>query len=123
MTNKATKNILIVEDDESILEVIKIILEESGYSTTTITGGNLLKKYLKNSTPDLILLDIWISGYDGREITRYLRSKEQTKNIPIVVISAHSEARKIAQSLKVDDFIAKPFDMDELLDKVGRLVS
>lgn len=111
------KKILIADDDPAIVEATTLILEEFGYQVdSTVDGATIYK--METDYPDLLLLDIWMSGQDGREICKYLKKKELTKDIPIIMISA---SRDIAQSAKesgADDFLAKPFDIDALLDKI-----
>jgi CheY-like chemotaxis protein len=70
--------------------------------------------------PDLLLLDIWMSGMDGKEICKHLKSQEVTKHIPIIMISANKDTQKIAFECGADDFIAKPFQMKNLLQKVAQ---
>lgn len=116
-----SKKILVADDDPAIVESTMLILEEFGYQVdSTVDGATIYK--MERDFPDLLLLDIWMSGQDGREICKYLKKKELTKHIPIIMISA---SRDIAQSAKesgADDFIAKPFDMNVLLDKIAKYI-
>lgn len=120
--NEIKKRVLIVDDDLPIVEVIKIILEEKNYLVDTLTESQSIKEKLSLDLPDLILLDIWMSGLDGVEITRILKSSPRTKHIPIIMISANNEVEKIAKNSGADDFIAKPFDVDVLIKKVEKHV-
>jgi len=70
--------------------------------------------------PDLILLDVLLSGKDGREIVKQLKSQEETKSIPIIMFSAHPSAEKTAREAGADDFVAKPFHIDFLLAVVAK---
>jgi CheY-like chemotaxis protein len=70
--------------------------------------------------PDLLLLDIWMSGIDGRDICKELKQKENTKKIPIVLISASREIERSALEAGADDFLAKPFEIDDLLEKIEK---
>lgn len=114
------KRILVVDDDLAILEVIKIILDEKGYEVATATDSVSLYDEIKDKKPDLILLDIWMSGQDGQEITKFLKANGDTCNIPIVMISANNEGLKMAKDSGADDFLAKPFDIEDLLSKVDK---
>lgn len=118
--NKAEKTIFVVDDDPGILEVITIILTDRGYSVVSISEANMLFEELKKQKPDLMFLDVWISGSDGRDITRKLKSDKSTKDIPIVIISALNETEKIAKEVGADGFLEKPFDIDKLLDTVNK---
>ncbi|MBI2074307.1 MAG: response regulator [Candidatus Levybacteria bacterium] len=109
------KKILVVDDDLAILEVIKLILEEQGYKVIVTSDGGKVQQKINEDFPDLILLDFWLSGQDGRKIAKYLKTQETTRNIPIVMISANHEPEKIARDVDANDFLAKPFDIDDLV--------
>jgi CheY-like chemotaxis protein len=117
------KKILIAEDDHSILEVMGIILTDAGYSTLTVDDGNGLIKRIEAYQPDLLLLDIWMGGKDGGEIAKQLKSHDVLKSIPIIIISANNDTEKIAKKAGADDFLQKPFNVDDLLDIVKRYLS
>lgn len=117
------KNILVVDDDLAILEVIKIILEDKGYNVITISNGSEVEQAIEKQNPHLILLDIWISGFDGRDIAKKLKARSSTKHIPIIVISAHNETAKIAKEAGADNFLAKPFDIENLVSVVQQFTS
>ncbi len=113
------KKILVADDDPAIVDSMKTILEMEGYEVdTTEDGGDVYK--LSGNFPDLMLLDIRMSGYDGREICRYLKQKPKTRNIPIIMISANLDMQQSARDSGADDFIAKPFNLDDLLSKVKK---
>ncbi|KKQ94423.1 MAG: hypothetical protein A3C27_00905 [Candidatus Levybacteria bacterium RIFCSPHIGHO2_02_FULL_39_36] len=113
------KKILVVDDDSAILEVIKVILEDNNYHVKTSEDGNI-KNTVVRFKPDLILLDLLLSGEDGRDVAKRLKSSSKTSAIPIVMLSAHPSAIKAAHESGVNDFISKPFDMDYLLEVVAR---
>lgn len=121
MNNVIRKKILVADDDPSILEVMKIMLEQvGGYKVTTTTDGESVLD-LRNELPDLVLLDLWMSGSDGSEICKSLKSNERTKNLPVIIFSANRDVDIISKSAGADDYLAKPFQMDDLLEKVERL--
>lgn len=109
-----------VEDDEGISGVMKIILEENGYNVKLCAAGKAIQKKVIKYSPNLILLDISMPGIDGREVTLLLKRNQDTKSIPIVVVSALNETKKIARDIGADDFLAKPFAMDELITIVKK---
>lgn len=115
------KKILVADDDPAILDAISMILEDAGYYVETTANGETIKSMHVN-LPDLLLLDIWMSGHDGREICKELKSQKRTRKIPIVMISASKDADEMAKKAGADDFIAKPFDIDELLERVEKYV-
>jgi DNA-binding response OmpR family regulator len=84
----------------------------------TAKGENTFPK-IETFKPDLILLDVLISGYDGRVICKQLKSNEETKHIPIIMFSAHPGAAATIADYGANDFISKPFDVDHLLKKVN----
>jgi DNA-binding response OmpR family regulator len=114
-----SKKILIAEDDEGILEAMKIMLELEDYEVKTTVDGKAIHD-MKEELPDLLLLDIWMSGMDGRDICKYLKSQEHTKHIPIILMSASKETEKTAREVGADDFLAKPFELDELVAMVEK---
>jgi DNA-binding response OmpR family regulator len=111
--------ILAVDDDKDILEVLQLILEDSGYEVETLSDGHFLFEKIKSHTPDLILLDIMLGNLDGRELCRDVKTKLETHNIPVILISAsHNVTDHMNQIGSPNAFIAKPFDINDLLDTI-----
>lgn len=93
------------------------MLEEAGFTVeSTVDGDKVLS--MADNKPDLLLLDIWMSGQDGRQICKALKSRSETKDIPVIMISANKDTEKFSKQAGANDFISKPFEMDELLTKV-----
>lgn len=113
------RRILAVDDDKDILEIIKYILEDSGYEVDTLAEGKNLFDRIKQHEPDLILLDIMLGNLDGRELCKTLKTHQETKNIPVILISASHDPGRLNQDGSPDDFIAKPFDIDVLLNRIS----
>jgi DNA-binding response OmpR family regulator len=113
------KRILIADDDTAIIDALQVMFELEGYEVEISLDGETFYK-AKQRQPDVILLDIWLSGRDGRDICRFLKKNKLTKHIPTLMISASSGVEKSAIAAGADDFISKPFEMDLLLDKVKR---
>ena len=113
------KKILVVDDDPAILEVIKIILEDSEYEVETSENGSFIN-HIDTTNPDLVLLDVLLSGEDGREIVKKLRKNSTTQQVPIVMMSAHPSATTSAFKAGANDFVPKPFDIDHLLEVVEK---
>ncbi|GAA0194156.1 hypothetical protein GCM10009122_57420 [Fulvivirga kasyanovii] len=117
------KRILVADDDPSILDVLEIMLVEiGGYQVETTANGNSVLE-LGDNLPDLILLDLWMSGMDGREICTQLKSQATTRAIPVIIFSANRDIQTIAETAGADDYIAKPFQMNELLEKVRNCIA
>lgn len=110
---------MIADDDAGIVDFISILLEFEGYKViATLNGASVLD--LKHDLPDLLLLDIWMSGVDGRDICKELKRREETRNMPVVMISASKDIEQSAIDSGADDFLAKPFELDELLRKIKK---
>jgi len=114
-----SKKILAVDDDNDILDVIRIILEDEGYEVYTLANGKHVFEFVGENYPDLILLDVMLGGMDGRDICRALKEHEEYKKIPVVMISAsHNLNNLLLMPGAPDNFLAKPFDIDRLIDMV-----
>jgi DNA-binding response OmpR family regulator len=112
------KHVMIADDDLGILDAVKAMLEFGGYKvSTTLNGATILK--MVDNFPDLLLLDIWMSGTDGRDVCKALKSQALTKNLPVILISASTDLEKSAKEAGADDFLEKPFDMNELFEKIN----
>ncbi|RLJ72032.1 response regulator [Pedobacter alluvionis] len=115
------KKIFIADDDEGIVDAVTMILEVMGYNVEFTYDGGAVIDAVKNK-PDLIMLDIWMSGYDGRDICRQLKNDPEFSKIPILMISASRDIRQSALDAGANDFMEKPFEMDSLLNKVEVLL-
>jgi CheY-like chemotaxis protein len=113
------KKVLVIDDDEGILSAFEAVLEGE-YTVETFSNPELLQTLHEKNLPDLILLDVLLSGADGRDICKQLKNNPLTKNIPIIMISAHPGAAKTIKKAGADDYVAKPFEMDELLQKIAK---
>lgn len=120
---KQSRRVLVVDDEESILDAVKLILDDEGYSVKAIFKGDEVYKEVETFKPDLILLDVLMSGKDGRIICKNLKTNPDTKDIPIIMISAHPSANETMNDYKADDFLPKPFRVDELLDILNKYLN
>jgi CheY-like chemotaxis protein len=112
------KHILIVDDDEAILDALSLVLEDAGFLVEAVSKGQEALKKVASHKPDLILLDMLLSGNDGRQLCKHLKANPVTKEIPIIMISAHPSAQHGATEAGADDFLAKPFETKHFLKKV-----
>lgn len=113
------KKILVVDDNAEIREVITWLLEMEGYIVKGLDNGREVSRNINEFTPDLLILDIMLGDVDGRDICNNLKHQEQTSKLPIIMISAsHDPRRLVKKSCYPDDFLPKPFDIQCLLDKV-----
>ena len=116
------KKILIADDDPGIRDIFKMIFEKAGYSVDMKDNGrDLLEDNYER--PDIFLIDKQLSGVDGLNICRHLKSRKSTKNIPVIMISASPDLGPMAQKAGADDYIEKPFDLKCLLALVDKHVS
>lgn len=118
---KTAKKILIVDDEPDILESLRVILEE-GYEVVTSDKDEFLEQLHNDRLPHLILVDVLLSGKDGRAIVKHLKSQPETMHIPVIMFSAHPSAYKTALQAGADDFLAKPFAISELLAKIAHFL-
>ena len=107
------KKILIADDDEAILDVLALFLEDVGYEVEITHDGATLRDF-QHGYPDLLLLDIWMSGWNGRDICLTLKNSDATRHLPIILVSANRETEKIARAAGADDFLSKPFDLSDV---------
>lgn len=115
------QRILAVDDDKDILEVLQFILEDSGYVVETLANGQRLFEAIDSFKPDLIILDIMLGNADGRLLCDAVKANSETHDIPVILISASHVLTDVQpNSGKPDDFVAKPFDIDVLLNSVQR---
>jgi DNA-binding response OmpR family regulator len=111
--------ILVVDDDIDILSVMEILLSMKGFDVEVTSKGENTFSKIETFKPDLILLDVLISGHDGRAICKQLKANPDTSNIPVIMFSAHPGAAATIADYGADDFIAKPFDVNNLMKKIN----
>src|SRR5688500_6558781 len=111
------KRILITDDDPGLQDIFKIILEKAGYSVKVLTNGN---EILENNflLLDLFLLDKQLSGIDGIDVCKYLKSKKRTCKIPVIMVSANPNIAALSEQAGADDYIEKPFQVKDLLTMI-----
>lgn len=113
-----SKLIQIIEDDEAIRDVIEYILQQSEFEVTVAANAREFKINLFNTLPDLILMDVRLPDGNGIQLCRKLKQSLDTRHIPVIIISAHASAEQSSKEAFADDFISKPFDLDDLLKRV-----
>jgi two-component system, OmpR family, phosphate regulon response regulator PhoB len=117
-------NILIVEDEEALTLLLRYNLETQGYEVETIARGDEADTRLREGTPDLVILDWMLPGLSGIELCRRLRARPQTRQLPIIMLTARGEESERVRGLSTgaDDYIVKPFSVPELLARVNALL-
>jgi DNA-binding response OmpR family regulator len=123
MDMKEKKRILIVEDEEHIADGLKLNLSLQGYEAIIASDGVAALDLWKSWRPDLIVLDIMLPRIDGISVLRNIRLEDQ--KLPILILSARSTQADVIEGLKhgVDDYLAKPFDLEEFLLRVERMLT
>ncbi|MGB9813142.1 MAG: response regulator transcription factor [Thermovenabulum sp.] len=116
----ANEKILVVDDEPNILELIKFNLENNGFKVITACNGERVLEMIKAENLDLILLDVMLPGVDGFELCKIIRRKNETSDIPIILITAKSEEidKILGLEIGADDYITKPFSVRELIARV-----
>lgn len=114
------ETILIVDDEEDIVELIKYNLGNEGYSILTAFTGEKAIKIASQFQPDLIVLDLMLPGIDGLDVTKYLKNNKKTNNIPIIMLTAKGEESDIVIGLEMgaNDYISKPFSPKVLIARI-----
>jgi len=114
--------VLIIDDDIDALKILQKILTRENYEVEVLSQWHDAFTLVNTFKPQVILLDILLSGIDGRHISKQLKSNEQTRNIPIILITANPDIAKNIGTSGADDFLEKPFTKEELINKIEKLV-
>ena len=116
--------IFVIDDDKDLLKVVKSLLLKRGFEVSTFFDWEIAKNAMKLFEPQLILLDVFLSGIDGLDVCQRLKSSPYTKHIPILLFSAFPRiAESAIHDYGADDFIAKPFEVSDLIKKVHSVLS
>jgi DNA-binding response OmpR family regulator len=126
MSNQTVKRILCIEDEQEMIDLIRIILSRRGFDVKGAAGGMEGLKMVRTELPDLVLLDLMMPDMDGWEVYQQMKADEKTRDIPVIVVTA--KAQNIDRVLgihiaKVDDYITKPFSPQDLFNSVEKVLS
>src|SRR6187397_3261421 len=116
--------ILVVEDEEALTTLLRYNLDAEGYEVETVGRGDDADTRLKEHVPDLVVLDWMLPGLTGIELCRRLRARPETKQLPIIMLTARGEESERVRGLATgaDDYIVKPFSVPELLARIRALL-
>ncbi len=117
------KKILLIDDDPDIITVLQVLLKKKGYEVATASREQEAYQQVAVFKPHLIVLDVLLSGVDGRAICKKLKNSPASKHIPIIMFSAHPSAQKNMEDFGADDFIPKPFESSKILERIEALLS
>ena len=115
--------ILVLDDDPDICMLIKMVLDYYGYEVMDSANEEAAKEIISSNRVDLIIMDMLLSGADGTDICKQLKKSEATSSIPVLMFSAHPTARETCLAAGADDFISKPFEMNDMMDKISFFLS
>ncbi len=115
--------ILVVDDDPVILQLLRVNFEMEGYEVVTAEDGGAGLQRAEHDHPDLVVLDVMMPGLSGLEVASRLRERSPADAVPVLLLSAKAQAADVASGLDVaDDYVTKPFDPFELLERVAALL-
>ena len=117
-------NVLVCDDERSIRELLEITLGQAGFDVRTAIDGADGLTLVRDWDPDCIILDIMMPKMNGLDVARALKGDDDTKGIPVLLLSAKAQASDVAVGMEIgaDDYVTKPFDPAELLERVGDLL-
>ncbi|HTL07604.1 MAG TPA: response regulator [Chitinophagaceae bacterium] len=118
MNTREQVDIILLDDDKDICVMVQAMLNFSGYKVQSLSLPHQLNELLVSLTPRMLLMDMLLSGTDGRDVCRRLKNDADTRHIKIMMMSAHPDADRSCREAGADDFISKPFDMDQFIAKV-----
>lgn len=120
MTEKNKKKILIVDDEPDIVETLKFLIESEGFESIVALDGEDALKKAKEENPDVIILDVMLPKINGYKVCRLLKFDSKYKHIPILMVTARSqeEDKIIGEETGADEYITKPFDINEVIQKI-----
>ena len=116
------RTVLVVEDSEPIRRILALLLEGHGYEVVAAALGREGLALAQELHPRAITLDLSLPDVDGRDLLRALKADERTRSIPIIVVSAYASTLSPAERACAAEVLSKPFDVDELLTRVARVV-
>jgi DNA-binding response OmpR family regulator len=114
--------VLIIDDDPDVRTVMNVLMKKNGFEVETASRREEAMDKLATFCPSVVLLDVLLSGADGREICKEIKANEKMKHIPVIMFSAHPGAAENINSYGADGFITKPVNKDVLLDKINQLI-
>jgi two-component system response regulator VicR len=120
------KRVLCIEDEEEMIDLIRLILERRGFEVLGAVGGKEGLEVIRREMPDLVLLDLMMPEVDGWEVYRQMKADEQLKDIAVIVVTAKAQSIDKVLGLhiaKVDDYVTKPFGPQELLKSVDKVLA
>lgn len=118
------RTIVVIDDDELLVELLQFKLEQNGFTTASSGDGEEGLAMVRETAPDLVVLDGMMPGLDGMEVLRRMKEDEKTKNIPVIMLSARHNEKDVVGGLNLGaaEYMPKPFIPEELIVKIQRLI-
>ncbi|TDG34847.1 response regulator [Pedobacter changchengzhani] len=116
------KKVYVLEDNDDIREIIEFLLVDGGYNFTGFPNAKSFFQGIEGNTPDIFILDIMLPDGNGLDICRDLKERQDTKNVPVLMMSANTDMMTTKNRCKAEDFISKPFDIDDFVGRVDHLL-
>ncbi len=120
------KRLLYIEDEEEMIDLVRLILSRRGYEVLGANGGRQGLDMVRKEHPDLVLLDLMMPDMDGWDVYQQMKAEDSTRDIPVIVVTAKAQSIDKVLGLhiaKVEDYIAKPFSPQELIDSVEKVLA
>ncbi len=117
------QNILVIDDDPDIGLMIKSLMEYKGYAVSVLESSAQANKILKNNSIDLVILDMLLSGENGIDVIAGFKNDNTIAHIPVMMMSAHPDAKRFCLQAGADDYISKPFEMQDIISKSSNLIN
>ena len=121
-TKNVKKNVFVIDDDASIGEILKVMLEGENYNVFSFTTGKMALRFYSQEKPDLVILDYFLMGENFTDILNGFK-KAGGKNLPIILMSANREAAGILEKNAVREFVEKPFQRETMLKVIARNIN
>lgn len=117
------KKVLIIEDEQDIIDIATIILEDEGYEVCSFSEFPGYESKVADSHADLILLDLNLHGYHGKDICKYVKANDHLKQTSVVLMSANRDIQAVKEEAGADAYICKPFDLNDFIETVKTYIN
>lgn len=122
LLSKDMRKIFLVEDDQAIREVLEVFLTSENYSVLAFANASEFAARDLSVIPDLYLFDIMLPDGSGIDLCREIKDNEKNDKVPVIIMSAHAQLSQLIDICNPDDFITKPFDIDNLLSRIEKII-
>lgn len=116
------KTIFIVEDETGIRDALQLLLSFENYDVRSFSSVETFQNRDRSVIPDVFILDVMLPDGSGTDLCNEIKADEATTGVPVIIISAHAKAENVINACEADEFIAKPFDIDDVLVKIEKLI-